>query len=279
MSQDFPKRLHPFRAVIEATERTAVLFRMQPGPTKPRQSKLGGAPYFPADANPDVPEKYFPDMSWTPWPKHPETGCELQLLIQINFAQMPRMDPYPTSGILQLFVDDGKWHDLGQHLRAVYHADVSAEPYDFGDVPTDHFRVPECALDFMLDREYMTCSDFRFERVIGAAQVDGKSYEQRNRESSFALGRDYLKITDHRPRHNGLDFGRGRNKIGGYHYSQNAMDPRTRLEHWRDSLLLAQFQDYGRLSWGDGGSAQFFIRTQDLKNLDFSDLLFHWDST
>jgi uncharacterized protein YwqG len=33
------------------------------------------------------------------------------------------------------------------------------------------------------------------------------------------------------------------------------------------------------LCWGDGGSAQFFIKRNDLERLHFNDLLFHWDST
>ncbi|WP_081195981.1 DUF1963 domain-containing protein [Niastella koreensis] len=42
---------------------------------------------------------------------------------------------------------------------------------------------------------------------------------------------------------------------------------------------LVQFQNYAHLSWGDGGSAQFFIKRKGLEELNFEDLLFHWDST
>ncbi|MCA9707114.1 MAG: DUF1963 domain-containing protein [Myxococcales bacterium] len=278
MIPELPELLRPYRAVIESTRRSAVLLSPEPGPTTPRQSKLGGAPYFPADANPDVPDRYHPGMAWTPWPKHPQTGAELQLLLQLDFGQMPRLEPFPAAGILQLFVDDGHWHDLERHLRAVYHPRTDAEPYDFGDVSTQHFRVPEAALRFTAHEEYITRSDFRFDRVYAAEHFGGRSFSERDHDSGYALGRAYLGITDHRYR-NDPEVGRGRNKIGGYHYSQNGQDPRDGLPTWEDGVLLAQFQDYEGLSWGDGGSAQFFIRAEDLAALDFSDLLFHWDST
>jgi uncharacterized protein YwqG len=89
---------------------------------------------------------------------------------------------------------------------------------------------------------------------------------------------DYLNLTERRYSKD-TEPGYGMNKIGGYHYSQNNQDPRMSLSDWKDSLLLVQFQNYESLSWGDVGSAQFFIRKEDLENLNFQNLLFHWDST
>ena len=273
-----PEALLPYREIIESSARPAVLFRAEPGPTQPRQSKLGGAPYFPASANPDIPERPPPDMDWSPWPKHAKTGAPLQLLLQVDFSRMPSLPSFPDAGILQLFVDDDDWHDLDRQLRAVYHPEIDEDPYDFSEVPTDHFRVPESALHFELHHEYITRSDFRFDEVYAAPHFAGRSFAALDQESGFALHRAYLQVSDHRYR-DAKDIGRGRNKLGGHHYSQNAADPRAGLEAWRDSVLLVQFQDYSRLSWGDGGSAQFFIKTADLEARDFSDLLFHWDST
>lgn len=278
MNIELPELLAPYREMIESTLRPAVLFRAELGPTRPRQSKLGGAPYFPASANPDVPDRFLPGMAWTPWPKHPRTGEALQLLIQLNFSEMPRLESFPTSGILQIFVDDQEWHELDRHLRAVYHPNADEDPYDSGDVELGHFRVPQSALYFELDAELITRSDYRFDEVYAAPAFAGRSFEDLDRESNFALHRCYLSVTDHRYKNVG-EVGRGHNKIGGYHYSQNGQDPRIGREEWRDSTLLVQFQDYDRLSWGDGGSAQLFIKSDDLKNRDFSDLLFHWDST
>ena len=274
----FPKSLQAYTAIIKATSRPAVLFRPERGATNARESKLGGTPYFPWDYNADYPKHPAQGMRWTPWPKHPTTGRELQLLLQINFADVPVSDPFPASGILQLFVDDEEWHDLGDSVRAVYHQDVSVEAYDFSDVPTDGFHVSEAGLVFEQEHEFITLSDFRFDAVYSAPIFEGHSFREFSRLHEWKPGRDYQSITSLRYRDD-FDLGRGRNKLGGYHFSQNHRDPRTELEAWHDSVLLVQFQDYGVLSWGDGGSAQFFIKTHDLENRDFSDLLFHWDST
>ncbi len=277
---NFPRSLRPYAAIIKATSKPAVLFRPERGSTDARQSKLGGRPYFPWDYNADYHHQNYPKagMRWTPWPKHPTTGRELQLLLQINFAEVPPIDPFPTSGILQLFVDDEEWHDLGDSVRAVYHPDASKEAYDFSDVPTDDFRVSEAALVFEFEQEFITTSDFRFEETYAAPVFEGHSFYEFNRLHGGKLWSPYLSITSLRYRRD-PDVGRGRNKLGGYHYSQNDNDPRTGLAEWQDSVLLAQFQDYEELSWGDCGSAQFFIKTNDLKGQNFSGLLFHWDST
>lgn len=278
MSIEFPERLRPYRELIESTAQPTVLFRRVYGPTRPRQSKLGGAPYFPASAKPDVLRGRWTGISKSPWPKHPKTGKELQLLLQVDFAKMPKLPLFPTSGILQIFVDDEDWHDLDRHIRAVYHPNTSEDPYDFGDVDITHFRVTESALDFHLDHEFITRADFRFNDVYAAPHFGGQSFAQLDEATGFALHRAYLQVTVHRYKWTD-EFGRGRNKLGGYHYSQNAQDPRASQELWRDSVLLAQFQDYDELSWGDGGSAQFFIKTASLTRRNFSDLMFHWDST
>lgn len=70
------------------------------------------------------------------------------------------------------------------------------------------------------------------------------------------------------------------NRIGGYHESQNGFDPRSgRDASWDDSLLLLQFDGCDVHSWGDLGSAQLFIRRADLEARNFTDLIYHWDST
>ena len=53
------------------------------------QSKVGGSPYLP--------------MGQT-YPKS-ESGDNLQLLAQINFAELPENTQYPSTGILQFFIN------------------------------------------------------------------------------------------------------------------------------------------------------------------------------
>lgn len=266
----FPKSLHPYQRAIQSTIQPTVLLSLRPGETALYGSKLGGMPYFPKDYPPDVFYRPYPQaVHATPWPKDATTGKELLLLLQLNFEEMPSLPGFPTKGILQLFVNEKNWYNLDRGLHAVYHPYVMTDPAalfsDF-DVSTDAFRVPATSITFHRDNEYITPSDHRFH---------GKSFEPLQHGKLWV---DYLNLTDHRYSDH-PDVGYGRNKIGGYHYSQNAQDPRASKPDWEDSVLLVQFQDYASLSWGDGGSAQFFIKRNDLEQLNFHNLLFHWDST
>ncbi len=275
----FPASLAPYRAAIESTARSTALFRRTIQPTEPAESKMGGAPYFPADANPDVPKGKPPrDMRWTPWPKHRETGQELQLLLQVDFSDVPVLPDFPSAGLLQVFVDSEDWHELGRSMRTVFHPTSDAPAFDFSDVDLDRFRVTESSLSFESEREYVTFSDHRFHQLYAAPAFGGMSFRDRERAEGPDFARDYIRLTD--VRHASADVvGWGRNKLGGYHYSQNWKDPRAGRAGWEDAVLLAQFGDYDELSWGDCGSAQLFIRQEDLRARSFDELLFHWDST
>lgn len=270
---EFPESLQPYQQIIESTAMPSVLMSFRQEKTPLYQSKIGGEPYFPADYPVDFFYVPFPNtVHYTPWPKHPKTGKELMLLIQINFEEMPPLPFFPRKGILQLFVDDNDWHNLGKNLRALYHPKViRKEELLFSDFdnPLNAYRVPEHSISFQKETEYITPSDFRFDQVLPYAVISGND----------RLWKDYLSITDHRFSGLHKEPGYGRNKISGYHYSQNGRDPRASRPDWQDSLLLVQFQNYADLSWGDGGSAQFFIKKKDLEELNFQDLLFHWDST
>lgn len=60
-------------------------------------SHLGGVPYVPHDGQ--IPAD--------------DDGNQLWLCAQINFAQMPRMDGFPESGLLQIFLEDWHFGDFG----------------------------------------------------------------------------------------------------------------------------------------------------------------------
>ena len=267
----FAKSLQPYQRLIESTAMPAVLLSFMEEETALYQSKIGGMPYFPSDYPADPIYVPYPDtVNYTPWPKHPKTGRDLMLLIQINFKEMPPLPSFPRTGILQLFVDDKNWHNLEKNVRVIYHPKVIRKVEllfsDF-DNPVNGYEVKEHSISFHKETEYITPSDFRFNQVLPNDVITDRVWK------------DYLAITDHRYSKQDKDPGYGRNKIGGYHYSQNGRDPRASNAEWKDSLLLVQFQNYESLSWGDGGSAQFFIKRKDLEALNFHDLLFHWDST
>ncbi len=80
-------------------------------------SHLGGVPYVPHDGQIPVDNE----------------GNQLWLCAQINFAQMPHMDGFPESGLLQIFLEDWHFGDFGleegpfpaqDYWRAVYYSEI-----------------------------------------------------------------------------------------------------------------------------------------------------------
>ena len=82
--------LAPYKAAILAAEKPTAEITLEPcGNLTLSQSKIGGLPYLPLDAE---------------YPRNPYHQ-PLTLLAQINFAEMPPLPDFPTSGILQWFID------------------------------------------------------------------------------------------------------------------------------------------------------------------------------
>ena len=288
--EQLPESLVPLRPVIERTARPMarlVASPVAPGVLSPWASKLGGVPYLPLDAPIEWFHRAHPrEVNPTPWPKsRPDRrgrggGEELQLLVQIDLAEVPPMAPFPTEGILQVFIED--WcgetlpdggHSLDESIRVLYHRTVARDPsqvwQDFGVLPyarEPHLGLqprssrapwPEHAVSFEADVDYLSRSDFRADSTPGYAEVFTPEYYGFRRPP-----------------------GGTRDQLGGYHDSSNDMDPRRGRPGWEDSVLLLQLDGVtGVYSWGDAGSARIFIRVADLAAHDFSRVLCHWDST
>ncbi len=80
-------------------------------------SHLGGTPYTPRDGQIPTDSK----------------GSQLWLCAQINFAQAPRMEGFPSSGLLQIFLEDWHFGDFGleegpgmdqNNWRVVFYPDI-----------------------------------------------------------------------------------------------------------------------------------------------------------
>lgn len=67
------------------------------------QSKFLGKPYFPVSME---------------YPKD-EAGKPMVLLAQLNFSEIPKLEHYPESGILQFYVSSDGWYD--NESIVIYH--------------------------------------------------------------------------------------------------------------------------------------------------------------
>lgn len=235
----------------------------------PWTSKYCGLPYLPKDA-------VYP---------HGTDGKPLALLAQINFAETPQLEGYPTSGILQFFIaGDFAWglaysdpYDAAEqfrlqqqqtNFRVIYYPEViqdldrlntSIDLPEFENLPIER----PCLLEFSLREELVGVEDYRFPKVFETNFYNfyrSLSKQERDEISEFAAMKSEA------------------NKIGGYAaFTQE--DIRFLAPPDENWLLLLQITmaDHAEIMWGDSGIGNFFIEEKALQALDFSQVLYNWD--
>lgn len=276
--KDLPPELASFAGKIADSKLGQIDAMPVVGPTTPWDSKLRGVPYYPKDR---------------PWPVDVE-GNPLVMLVQLNFSQLPRLEGYPTEGILQLYISAGyvpekqMWgmrndaaHDTERerltdqsYFRAIYFPEVSRDAEDLiTATPSveidDEYPFPaldEARLTFSEGWSYVRPEDYRFRRVFGqdARQFfwnDPAMDSVRDAYETFLGRRRYVA------------------RIGGYsRVEQN--DPRLEFPD-EDWMLLFSLDSEGdgeyAVGWGGGGIGNFYIRSEDLARLDFTKVMYYWD--
>jgi len=253
-----PPELESYREQLLATRSAFIRVEALPsGATKLWESKVGGLPYLPKGAV---------------WPTAPD-GRNLFFLAQLNFAEMPRLAPFPERGIVQFYIYDddlyGMDFDEGENpdtFRVLYFPEVienEAElqtnfpPLRDYDLLPHHPDVSH-PLRFRLEEEYMPSTDYQFWQRFGA------DFFQQFGAQEWSLTDTFNKTV----RADG-------HKVGGYAYFTQD-DPRR-----ADDPMLLLFQldsdEQMDLMWGDMGVGHFFIREKDLVKGDFSKVLYDWD--
>ncbi len=211
-------------------------------------SKLGGLPYW--------------DMSML----YPETedGMKMPLLAQINLSQLPENSSLPREGILQFFLASYYDEDFADSdVKVVFHRNVNTaltaaeverlDIYPFFDVESDD----ETAISFEKEMVYM----------------DGYSAESREvlHETARELN---IRIDETLELYDLLDeYKEPGSRLLGYCCDQNFQDDERNtlllyLEDTEGSTLLEQSLGY---------DCKFFVRDEELHNLNFEDVRFEMD--
>ncbi|UYG93719.1 YwqG family protein [Cytobacillus firmus] len=258
-----PKEFEKYRAELEKTAKPFVSIQAERGETTLLESKFGGHPYLPKLSD------------------HPkdEQGNYMNLFAQINFEEVPRIEPMPESGILQFYlspVDDLYGLDFDnptaqRNYRVIYHPNIVK---DEEDLVTDFSYVPDLSIEydpivqeakmsFQLKIAPVPADDFRFEDMVNIdlfESIDHPDYED--------LHELYFE-----------ELGAEGHKIGGYPYFTQ-QDPREKSDPTGEYTILlfqADTDDDIDLMFGDSGVANFFIKEEDLKNRNFTNVLYNWD--
>lgn len=246
--------------------------------TKPTvfESKLGGIGYIPHDGN-------FPTDS---------KKNQLRLLAQIECEKI-KLDKFPDHGLLQfwimpndLFGADFDNNTKQEEFRIIYHENIDKTvteeeikekiiPNEYEKNDDSHMPVyGEYGLEFADSTSFMTEHDFRYEKIfcgkynaMNPPKKIKSSYDLECRADDMEDCEDEVDLEN--------AFG---HKIGGYPaFTQE--DPRSDEKY--DFLLLQLDSDFSadndRLMWGDAGICNFFINSEKLKALDFSDVIYNWD--
>lgn len=259
-AMDLPGILEPYRKVIEESVQPFIRIKAEAGQKSDfTQSKFGGLPYLPKNYG------YPTDQQ----------GKPMILLAQIDFASLPPLDPFPHNGLLQFYIADDTMYGLNlddptdqSNFRLVYFNEIYPENAmtDFNFLPGfDNSPITQTyALLFEQARAPVGTEDIHFDMAFG--------------DSSYTFFKNLgEKGQEIKKEYNHLFSARG-HKMGGYaHLTQE--DPRWIHQDFAEAILLLQIDsDHHGICWGDQGIAQFFILSEDLQKLDFSKVLFNWDS-
>ncbi len=258
MDRDLPPALEPFWRSIQQTTKPFVKITRHPDRAIGMvDSKLGGVPYLPYACNYPI----------------DDNGCPLLFIAQINLAEVPPLEHYPTVGILQFFLTSVNAQDCT--VRYFPNPDPSPEEYiseadllvlmemGYPTRPLEHQHpiTRPGRLQFELKTAPPDVTDYHFERCFA---------NDRPLLDDATVYRAYTRYTDPARCH----------KLGGYgRFVQ--VDPRSAL--WRDPgfiefepilQLTSDTENFG-CCWYDCQEICFFVHPEDLKQRDFSRIRYY----
>lgn len=217
----------------------------------------------------DIDSKLWWDPYWPEWKKYPENifWVHLRFIAQINFSQLPKNDIFPTHWILQFFIDstdEDMWCEFWSlentgGYKVVYHKQVEQNIWDdiiFNYIWKEKNNPLEYSeLSFPIKFQYVT-NDIPWYNCI-------ENDEFEDDEKLFEYLDSHYKWT----------------KLLWYPaFAQN--DIRRDIKNWEDYILLLQLDSYylqDMLTIWDSWIMNFFIHKNDLKNLNFDNVIYNWD--
>ncbi|ELP94959.1 hypothetical protein EIN_251030 [Entamoeba invadens IP1] len=232
----------------------------------PINSCVGGIPYYPKGS-------VYPYID----------GHPLVLLCQINFSEMPKLVNFPTSGMLQFFVDPEDQYDTSR-FKVLYTKEVSI---------ANHQPLPDDAKIAMenKNKEVPYFGVFRVHGKLGET-VAIPLNERENIVKKLAIKYSASTSAIEFQIDTTQAFFKAVSNYGGCpHYIQMEESFRDDIGN-KDTLLLQlaseeyseneekypDGNDTNKMEWCDNGVGLFFINHDNLKNLDFSDIFYGIDT-
>lgn len=272
--------LGPYFAAITPKARPAIRLNLRTAtatdPVAVGDSKIGGPPDLPAGME---------------WPT--ADGRTFAFVAQFNLAQLAPYDvegKLPPQGMLYFYFDeDGYWNyededeeaEYPEFTRVVFYEGTQPlqrqpKPKHMGQnqVYKPCHLQPETQVDLPDRRSDYTPQNLSKEDLKNLKRLHSEQYI--GLQSKLLGHANYLQ--------DGMEFmleaeRQGLDPDEAYELQQQPHDPRTQalrqgMEGWVLLLQVDSEQKKAGLIWGDQGRAYFWIREEDLKNKDFSRVLF-----
>ncbi len=229
-----------------------------------KESKFGGLPYLPVGME---------------YPKDAD-GRPMRLWVQINFGEVPALEDFPGSGMLQVFSSED-WGD-SEDILVLFHEVVEdaclcdfpymaqpkkgsvcpfrrgGDPYEFSPMACEH------RLSFERVVEYGSFTDFRCSAEVGGIDLDEYVAGLEGVDEGLLEEVEELLLG-------------GGHKLGGYaSFAQD--DPRgEEPARHGNGVQLLQIDSDDRIMFGDSGVAHIFIDRDRLRARDFGAAWGYWD--
>jgi uncharacterized protein YwqG len=211
----------------------------------------------------------------------------LYLLAQINFEEIPKIPNFPESGILQFFIAANdmygmNWGNLTtqDEFRIIYHKEIikdESKLLDFMPEITRTDMLPFKGEYKLVSQEIETMYADTYSEDFTDVFVDcANKILDEPINSIYDIDDDFIEemIWNRNSREKAF--------IGGYPFFTQS-DPRYKKEIADCNIVLFELDSFCDnkenidIMWGDCGTGVFLIPEENLKNLDFSKVLYNYD--
>lgn len=251
-----PDFLEKYEADLKEYQKECVRITAKPRNEKLLEDNLGlkdskflGKPFFPKK------QEYPKDQN----------GKPMVMIAQLNFEQIPRLDYFPSDGILQLFLSPTDWYQ--DDTKIVYHHADELNEESISD------------FSFLSKDDYEEMPVFKLHQLSFERDIDNGGSEDSQFDYQFD-GVDYWNFTETLTEEQEEEFNEffsaTGHKLGGYAEFTQA-DPRDYNGDQRDDIQVLQIDVDKHIMFGDSGLGHIFINKESLIQKDFSKAYFYWD--
>lgn len=240
--------LLPYKHLIDSSNKKSFLLQFHPTSELTTLNQIAGNPLI---------------SPYTLIPKDIK-GNDMLLLAQIDFKEIPLEQPFPSNGIVQIFVNDDFGKNDFQKQSEQFFVRYIEESQISDNIPNSHTsRIASVPIPY------------KFSGILSMESVSSFDY----RYESYFNGFNEIISADERTFHDvyTICFLGAEHKIGGYPYfiHEDFRSNNTHLQKYDTLLLQLVEDDEYKIGYRNSGIISFFIEQEKLIKKDFTDVYMH----